>query len=288
MTRVNMALLRGICQMPAYAAAERGFFGDRGLDVRIQVASTAWLVPEQLVQGTMDFAVIPWTRVAAANSRDEDLVLICGSGCEEAALVVRAGVELGDVHTLAVPQEGGIKDLTAAALVRSLEWEDTETLRMPSGDGAILALVGQGADAASMVEPYATALEEQGLGSVVKRTGDIWPGAPGCSLTTTRRMIDRDPELVRQVVAAFVEGAAFVEENPAEAAAIAERYIGVHRGFIERALEHNRPSVHALSNQDAMDAIISLMMELGYIDRRPTGYADLSHLQAVGAVPQPV
>jgi ABC-type nitrate/sulfonate/bicarbonate transport system substrate-binding protein len=288
MTRVNLALLRGICQTPAYTAKECGFFTDRGLDVRIQIASTAWLVPEQMVRGTMDFAVIPWTRVAAANSRDEDLVLICGSGCEEAALVLRSGVALEDVHTLAVPQEGGIKDLTAAALVRSLEWEDRKKLRMPSGDGAILALVGQGADAASMVEPYATALEEQGLGSVVKRTGDVWPGAPGCSLTTTRRMIARDPELVREVVAAFVEGAAFVQERPADAAAIAEPYIGIHRGFIERALEHNRPSVHALSNQDAMDAILSLMMELGYIDHRPTGYADLSYLEAVGSVSQAV
>lgn len=281
MTRVNLALLRGVCQTPAYAAQECGFFRKHGLDVKIQVASTAWLVPEQMVSGAMDFAVIPWTRVAAASSREEDLILICGSGCEEAALVLRAGVALDDVHTLAVPQEGGIKDLTAAALVQSLDWQDRKKLRMPSGDGAILALVGQGADAASMVEPYATALEEQGLGSVVKRTGDVWPGAPGCSLTTTQRMIDRDPELVREVVAAFVEGAAFVEENPADAAAIAEGYIGVHRNFIERALEHNRPSVDALSNHDAMDAILSLMIELGYIDQKPTGFADLSHLEAL-------
>jgi ABC-type nitrate/sulfonate/bicarbonate transport system substrate-binding protein len=286
MTRVNMALLRGVCQTPAYAAQECGFFGDRGLDVRIQVASTAWLIPDQMVRGTMDFAVMPWTRVAAASSRDEDLVLICGSGCEEAALVLRAGVALDDVYTLAVPQEGGIKDLTAAALVRSLGWEDREKLRMPSGEGAILALVGQGADAASMVEPYATALEEQGLGSVVKRTGDVWPGAPGCSLTTTQRVIDRDPGLVREVVAAFAQGAEFVEQNPGEATAIAEGYIGIHRDFIERALEHNRPSVHALSNQEAMDAILALMMELGYIDHKPTGYADLSHLDAVLAAAQ--
>ena len=286
MTKVNMALLRGLCQTPAYAAKECGFFSDRGLDVNVKIASTAWLIPDQMVQGTMDFAVMPWTRVAA-SSRGEDMVLICGSGCEEATLVLRSGVELDQVHTLAVPQEGGIKDLTAAALVRSLGWEDREKLRMPSGDGAILALVGQAADAASMVEPYATALEQQGLGSIVKRTGDVWPGAPGCSLTTTRRVIDRDPGLVREVVAAFAQGAEFVETNPAEAAAIAEPYIGIHRNFIERALEHNRPSVHAISNRDAMDAILTLMMELGYIDEMPTGYADLSYLEAVRPVAQP-
>jgi NitT/TauT family transport system substrate-binding protein len=286
MERVNMALLRGVCQTPAYAAAECGFFRNRDLDVRIQVASTAWLIPGQLADGSADFAVIPWTRVAAANSRDEDLVLICGSGCEEAALVLRAGVSLDDVRSVAVPQEGGIKDLTAAALMRSLGWEDREKIRMPSGDGAILALVGHGADAASMVEPYATALEEQGLGTTVHRTGDVWPGAPGCSLTTTRRHLAGNPEVVERMVAAFVEGARFVEEQPREAAAIAEPYIGISRQFIEKALERNQPSIHALSNQDAMDEILSLMVELGYIDHHPTGYADLSHLHALTAAQQ--
>src|SRR5262249_36819018 len=154
-----------------------------------------------------------------------------------------------------------------AALMRNLGWNDREKVRMPSGDGAILALVGHAADAASMVEPYATALEEQGIGSTVQRTGDVWPGAPGCSLTTPRRKLDANPELVERMVAACVEGARFVDEQPSEAAAIAESYIGINRRFIEKALEHNRPSIHALSNQDAMDEILSLMVELGYVDQ---------------------
>ena len=288
MERVDIALLRGVCQTPAYAAAERGFFRSRGLDVRIQIASTAWLVPEQMTRGEIQFAVIPWTRVAAAKSRDEDLVLVCGSGCEEAALVLRTGVSMDEVRSVAVPQEGGIKDLTAAALMRSLGWEHRKILRMPSGDGAILCLVGQGADAASMVEPYATALEEQGIGSVVKRTGDVWPGAPGCSLTTTQRLLDGSPDLVHEMVAGFVEGARFVERHPDAAAAIAETYIGVSRRLIKKALERNRPSIHALSNAASMDAILSLMIELGYIDHHPVGYTDLTHLDAVSAIPERV
>ena len=283
MDRVRVALLRGVCQMPAYSAAERGFFRSRGIDVEIDIAPTAWLVPGRMSRGEIDFAVIPWTRVAAASRAAEDLVLVCGSGCEEAALVLRAGISPDEVRSVAVPQEGGIKDLTAAALMRSLGWDDRELLRMPSGDGAILALVGDAADAASMVEPYATALEERGIGSVVMRTGDVWPGAPGCSLTTTRRVLDSNGGVVERMVAGFVEGAEFVESNPREAAAIAEPYIGIGRGIIEKALERNRPSVHALSADSSMDAILSLMLELGYLDDRPSDYADLSYLHAATA-----
>ncbi len=283
MERVEIALLRGICQMPAYAALERGFFQSRGLDVRVRIASTAWLVPDQMARGEIQFAVIPWTRVASADSRDEDLVAICGSGCEEAALVLRAGVSLDQVRAVSVPQEGGMKDLTAAALMRSFGWEHRRIVRMPSGDGAILALVGCAADAASMVEPYATMLAEQGLGTVVKRTGDVWPGAPGCSLTTTHALLDERRDLAERVVAAFVEGARFVDECPDEAAVLAEPYIGIGARFIREALEHNRPSVDALSNTAAIEAVLSLMLELGYVERRPLRYVDVSMLRELGA-----
>ena len=278
-----MALLRGVCQMPAYAALERGFFQRRGLDVRVRIASTAWLVPEQMARGEVQFAVIPWTRVAAADSRDEDLVAICGSGCEEAALVLRAGVSPDEVRAVSVPQEGGMKDLTAAALMRSFGWEQRRIVRMPSGDGAILALVGCAADAASMVEPYATMLAQQGLGTIVKRTGDVWPGAPGCSLTTTHALLNKRRDLAERVVAAFVEGARFVDERPDEAATLAEPYIGIGARFIREALEHNHPSVDALSNTDASEAILSLMQELGYLGRRPVRYVDISILRELRA-----
>ncbi|PYL71972.1 MAG: hypothetical protein DMF22_05515, partial [Verrucomicrobia bacterium] len=46
MERILMSLLRGICQMPAYVAKEKGFFFDEGLDVEIEIQPTAWMVPE--------------------------------------------------------------------------------------------------------------------------------------------------------------------------------------------------------------------------------------------------
>lgn len=129
------------------------------------------------MNGDSQFAVIPWTRVAAAEANDMPLVLLAGSGVEEAAIVVRTGVAPSEVKKIAVPQRGGMKDLTAMGLMEMLGWQDVEKVRMPSVDAAILTLAGQGADAASMVEPYATMMEKLGLGTVLRRTGDAWPGA---------------------------------------------------------------------------------------------------------------
>ena len=278
MIKIPFSVLRGICQMPAYAASDKGFFEDEGLDVRLNVEPTAWIVPRRLAAGEILFAVMPWTRVAAEPDKDRTMVLVAGAGLEEAAIVVRKGVALSDVRKVAVPRRGGIKDLTAMGLMESLGWADIECLRMPSGDGAILSLVGGGVDAASMVEPYATMLERLGIGTIVKRTGDVWPGAPGCSLTTTAGLIASDPGLVEKIVRAFVRGASFVLKNPDESSEIAERYTGIGSGHIRAALEANRPDVDALRNTAAMTDILGLMRKLGYITDFPVRHLDLSFL----------
>ena len=117
MDTVSFSLLRGVCQTPAYVAQDRGFFAEAGIDARIDVAPTAWVVPQRIAAGELDFAVIPWTRVAAAKSHGEDMVAICGSGVEEAALVVRPDVDLADVKTVALNQVESLWPVHGSVLI---------------------------------------------------------------------------------------------------------------------------------------------------------------------------
>src|SRR5579863_7044268 len=282
MRRIRLALLRGICQLPAYVAIEEGFFAAQDLAATPVMAPTAWAVPDRLRRGDLDFGVIPWTRVAAdVPEGDDRLVLVAGSGIEEAALVVRTGLAPEEVRRVAVPHEGGIKDLTAMALIRRLRWQDVRLVRQPSGDGAILSFVGHGADAAAMVEPYAAMLEFLGLGRVLLRTGDVWPGAPGCSLTTTSALIEREPELVQRVTTAYVAAARRVLAAPEEAARIGEGFIGVSAEIVLRALAANRPDPQAIRNDAAMAQVLALMADLGYLRQPADGYRDLRFLEVL-------
>lgn len=278
---VQLSLLRGVCQIPAYVAQANGYFADEGVAASIAIEPTAWMVPGRLARGESQFAVMPWTRAAAGTGQDLPLVVVCGAGHEEAAIVVRQGIDVADVRRATVPLRGGMKDLTAMGLIDSLGWKDVEIRRQPSGDGAIISFFGRGCDAASMVEPYATMMEQLGVGRVVKRTGDVWPGAPGCSLTTTRQLAGDDPGLVGAVVSAFVRGARYAREEPAEAANVAEGYIGVAEEFIEEALRHHPPDVDAIRNTEAIDEILSLMVSLGYIETGAPDFTDLSFLDRV-------
>ena len=78
MTRIQLSLLRGICQIPAYVAFKKGFFEDNGLDVHIEIVPTAWLVPNKLAAMETQFAMIPWTRSAVSQESDNPLVVLAG------------------------------------------------------------------------------------------------------------------------------------------------------------------------------------------------------------------
>jgi len=264
--------------MPAYIAYEKGYFKEQGVDANITIEPTAWMVPQKLAARESHFAVMPWTRVAISEEKGLPLVLLCGSGIEEAAVVIRKGLNPSQVKKVAVPLRGGIKDLTAMGLIETLGWKNVEIIRQPSGDGAIISFFGRGADAASMVEPYATMLGKLDVGTVVKRTGDLWKGAPGCSLATTTQLKKTNPGLIQKVVNAYVLGSAFVENNPDESAEIASRYIGINTKFIRDALNVNKPDVNAIRNTGAMQEILSLMVKLGYTKKPPAGFTDLSFL----------
>jgi NitT/TauT family transport system substrate-binding protein len=281
--QLSIALLRGVCQIPAYVALQNGLFQDEGLDVSIRIQPTAWLIPAQLAAGKTQFAMLPWTRSAASELSADPLVVLAGSGYEEAAIVGRNGVSLPDVKSIAVPREGGMKDLTAQGLLESLGWSGIDQIRQPSGDGAILAFVGQGVDAASMIEPYATMIETLGLGRIVRRTGDIWPGVPGCCLSTSRRFLESQPDVAERVVRAFARGAQIVETNPDEAAQAAYRYIGIAPSTIRAALEANKPRLNGIRNTAAMERVLHLMKSLGYLDKIPTRFVETKLLDRVQA-----
>jgi ABC-type nitrate/sulfonate/bicarbonate transport system substrate-binding protein len=135
-----------------------------------------------------------------------------------------------------------------------------------------------------MVEPYATMLEMMGTGTVIKRTADVWKGAPGCSLATTVSLKEAQTQLTQKMVMAFARGAMFVKTNPDESADIASNYIGINPRFIREALNVNSPDVNAIRNSGAMEGVLSLMIELGYINKMPANYADLSFLDKAESV----
>jgi ABC-type nitrate/sulfonate/bicarbonate transport system substrate-binding protein len=134
-----------------------------------------------------------------------------------------------------------------------------------------------------MVEPYATMFERMGIGRIVKRTGDAWPGAPGCSLACSAALIKQDPDCVQRVVRAYIRAASWVLENTDEAAAIAAPIIGVHAQHTAAAIHANPVRVDGVRNSDTMRTILEFMKSLGYMHEVPEGFTDLRFMNAAAS-----
>ncbi len=259
--------------MPAYIAHEKGFFKELGLDISYSINPAAWVLPAKLISGEISFGIIPWTRTVSARDNGDDMVVIAGSGYEEAATVVRRDSGITRLSELkgkriSLPAEGGMKDLTSQALFKKYDItpENTEIIRLPSGDAAMLSLLSGRADATTNVEPYATMAVKLGIGKVIARGKDVLPKTPGCSITTTNEFIQDHPEMTLNFLKAILKAEEFCNKEAVEAAEISSKYTGISAEIIREALKYNQPRIDITGSIDAMMRIVRLMKELRYIE----------------------
>lgn len=265
--------------MPAYIALKKGFFREVGLDVSYSVDPTAWLLPDKLLSGKISLAILPWTRTVSARDQGGNLVVIAGSGFEEPAVVVRRDSQINSLSELkgrkiSLPAAGGMKDLTSQALFKqhNMTPENTDILRLPSGDAAMLSLLSGMVDATTNVEPFAAMAVELGIGKILARGEDILPGTPGCSVATTDDYLQDHSHMVLSFLKALLKAEEFCNREPDEAARISSRFIGIRADIIRDALKSNQPRIDITHSIGAMMKIVELMKDVGYIETIPEDY----------------
>ncbi|MBL9115871.1 MAG: ABC transporter substrate-binding protein [Verrucomicrobiaceae bacterium] len=277
--KANFALIRGICQLPVYVAHETGEFQKNNVESSIRIVPAAWMVPSMLQKGEVEFGVIPWTRVAIAAEKGENLIVIAGGGVEEGMILARPDMERSDISTIAVPQPGGVKDFFANELISRASLSKARLVSNPSGDASLVSYIGGGADAISTIEPFGSMLEFLGLGTVIAKIGDIFPRMPGCCLSTTKQMVATNRDLCIHVIAAMRKSEELIRNNPSLAAAIGQKYIGISAEIIQKALTTNLPSIDVIQETDVIRAVVMRMLEMGRLHSEPERIFDRSFLE---------
>ncbi|WP_010647897.1 ABC transporter substrate-binding protein [Oceanobacillus massiliensis] len=82
-------------------------------------------------------------------------------------------------------------------------------------------------DAATVPEPWASVIEEEGSGKVLIDSPDVAYGEtlPAAVFVTSQDLVDTNPELVQKIVDGHKQATEFIEENPEEAKTIASEKI---------------------------------------------------------------
>jgi NitT/TauT family transport system substrate-binding protein/putative hydroxymethylpyrimidine transport system substrate-binding protein len=204
-----------------YAAQHEGFYRDEGVDLTIRQPGESTDAPKLLEAGRADFAILDIHDLGIARERGLDLVGVMPLVQRPlAAVIARGGSgvkrprELAG-HTVGVtglPSDEAVVDSEVSADGGNPD----KVKRVTIGFNAVSSLAAGKVDAATgFWNAEGVALQQQGIPIRIFRVNEYGaPPYPELILTTTRKTLDRDPDLVSSMVDATRRGYEFTVDDP--------------------------------------------------------------------------
>ncbi len=91
-------------------------------------------------------------------------------------------------------------------------------------------------DAFIVAEPFGGQAEMQKVGKVLVLSKDIWHDHICCVLNMQEEVVQKQPEAVEELVGGLAKAAAFINNNPQEAAKLSLKYLGQKQEVVEHVL----------------------------------------------------
>ncbi|HEY0278217.1 MAG TPA: ABC transporter substrate-binding protein [Solirubrobacterales bacterium] len=207
-----------------YAGQAQGFYKDAGVDLHIQIPGESTDAPKLLAAGRTQFAILDITDLGIAVEKGLDLVGLMPIVQEPLAAVlarkdgpVKRPRDM-DGHTVGVtglPSDTAVVESAVAADGGDPKGVDEVTI----GFNSVASLAAGKVDAATgFWNDEAVEAQRQGIPLRVFKVDEYGaPKYPELILTTTRKELQQDPELVHAMVKATTEGYEFTEKNPSKA-----------------------------------------------------------------------
>ena len=230
--RVGLGYLPDVQFAPFYAALERGFYADNGLDVEFQHGFTSELYP-LLAQDKLDFVVGDAEDVVTLRAQDPErtrfiYVMALFQRVPNAVFslaeqnITRPEDLAG--KTLGIPGLFGSSYTAFQALLRAADLTEQDVTAEQIGFTQLEAVVSGRVDAAlGFVNNEPLVLEAQGVAVNVIPVGPYDP-APGSGVIATDEKL-AEGDLVERFVAASQQGVAFTLANPRGAFEVSKTFV---------------------------------------------------------------
>jgi NitT/TauT family transport system substrate-binding protein/putative hydroxymethylpyrimidine transport system substrate-binding protein len=207
-----------------YAAQRRDFYGDAGLELAIRQPGESTDAPKLLEAGRTEFAILDIHDLGIAAERGLDLVGVMSVVQRPlASVIVRADgpvrrprdLEGRTVGVTGLPSDDAVVD----SEVRADGGDPAKVKRVTIGFNAVSSLAAGRVDAVTAFwNAEGIALRRAGIPIrifKVERFGA--PSYPELILTTSRRTLREDPELVEAMVRTTTRGYRFTVDHPSQA-----------------------------------------------------------------------
>ena len=204
-----------------YAAEAEGFYGDEGVDLKIQPPGESTDAPKLLGAGKVEFAILDVHDLGIAREHGIDLVGLAPIVQRPLASILARGdgpvrrprdLQGHSVGVTGLPSDEAIVD----SEVEADGGDPAQVKRVTIGFTAVPSLAAGKVDAATgFWNAEGVALRRQGVPIRVFKVDRFGaPPYPELVLTTSRRTLEDDPQLVDATIAATRRGYAFAERNP--------------------------------------------------------------------------
>ncbi|MCI3269877.1 ABC transporter substrate-binding protein [Streptomyces cylindrosporus] len=229
-TQVKVGIVPIVDVAPLYLGRKKGFFADRGIELKTESAQGGAAIVPGVVSGQFQFGFSNTTSLMIAQTKGIQVTSVANGDAT-------TGNTTTDVSGVAVKKDSPIKsakDLAGRTVaVNTLQnIGDTtvrEAVRKDGGDPSKIKFVelafdqmpaavssGQ-VDAAWMAEPALTIAKAQGDRVVTSPFAETDPKLTLTAYFTSTRLTKSDPELVKNFAAAMTESLKYADAHPDEA-----------------------------------------------------------------------
>jgi NitT/TauT family transport system substrate-binding protein len=223
--------------VPAYVAIEKEFYKEEGLNFTTYASYvTGASLAAGLTRGDVDAAYI--CLIPAINAHANagvPIKVLCGTHLYGYGLAVNpekihslGDLEKPDINVSALREGTSVDTLLHNVMEHNGLDKQTilsKILRM-SPAKSIFAVRARQLDAVFLPDHWLTMTESDGF-SVMLTARDIWPNMIGSVFLSTEELIRTTPDIVNKLVQATKKATAWMNENPAESAEIAARYLSL-------------------------------------------------------------
>lgn len=204
-----------------YAAQSRDYYGDEGIDLKIQPPGESTDAPKLLGAGKVEFAILDIHDLGIARERGIDLVGVMPIVQRPLASILARGdvpvhrprdLQGHSVGVTGLPSDEAIVD----SEVEADGGDPAAVKRVTIGFTAVPSLAAGKVDAATgFWNAEGVALRRQGVPVRIFKVDRFGaPPYPELVLTTSRQTLEKDPDLVDAMIAATRRGYAFTESDP--------------------------------------------------------------------------
>lgn len=223
--KINLAeVAHTIFYAPQYAAIEKGYFKDNGIDINLTLTAGADKVGAAVLSGDADIGFCgSEATIYIYNSEEKDYLKTFAQLTKKdgSFLVSRKkynNFKLDDLKGKSVigGRAGGMPEMTFEYALKQNNIDPKNDLEIdtsvafPAMSGAFIG--GQG-DFVTLFEPNATEIENQGYGYVVASIGELGGTVPYTSYSAKKSFINKNKDLIKKFDKSIKQGLDFVKNH---------------------------------------------------------------------------